>query len=161
MQWVLLNADQISGTDNATIKLAMSPDGRNNNRGASVRWGESHLRPVDCDALPAEPNPRPRICLYADDTRETREVYSLVVSSPYRCCGVQPDLKVTVGGREITVQLQVESIGNYHAQQAWNGLFMSGRWKCPSRSCRRRSTATSQPSAPRSRRRSRRRFLAS
>ena len=135
VQWVLLNVDRISGTDDTTIKLAMEPwmDGTTIG-GHPCVGGSLTFRPVDCDALPAEPNPRPRICLYADDTRETREVYELLVrifaAQMFAACS--SDLKVTVGGREITVQLQVESIrGDYHAQQAWNGLFMSGRWKCP------------------------------
>eukprot|EP01043_Picozoa_sp_COSAG02_P030344 COSAG02_NODE_1932_length_10324_cov_92.894963_7_plen_690_part_00 len=35
-------------------------------------------------------------------------------------------------GRTITVKLQIDAVrGDFHAQQAWNGCYMSGRWRCP------------------------------
>ena len=133
-QWVLLHGESIEGTGDKTIRLAMNPwlDGTTIGGHACV-GGTITFRPVDC-AVADDQHKRPRVSMYAEDTRETREVYELLVRimSVQMFAACESELKVTVGDRTFTIQLEVNAVqGDYHAQQAWNGMYMSGRWRCP------------------------------
>eukprot|EP01045_Picozoa_sp_COSAG04_P034306 COSAG04_NODE_7456_length_1126_cov_1.154820_1_plen_338_part_01 len=122
VQWVLLHALHIPGTGDTTIKLAMEPwlDGTTIG-GKSCVGGTLTFRPIDCD-VGDDQHIKPRVCMYADNTRETREVYELLVRilSMQMFTATESDLQINTGTRRITVQLQAEAVrGDYHAQQAW------------------------------------------
>ena len=79
-QWMVQSASELDGEGDQTIEVAMEPwiDGTTIG-GHSCVAALLTFRPVDPAALDGEKHLRPRIAIFANDTRETREVYELFV----------------------------------------------------------------------------------
>ena len=140
-QWVLQWEKEFKQQEgNQTIELAMEPwmDGTTIG-GHSTVASQLTFRPQDEPGLFGDRDHKPwlrsRLVNICDDTRETREVYELLVAllAVQMVFAATQGLKVKVRpGRTITVKLQIDAIrGDFHAQQAWNGCYMSGHWRCP------------------------------
>jgi hypothetical protein len=139
MQWVLQEAHNIEAPDDETdetIELKIEPwvDGTTIG-GHPIVASLLTFRPVDESIIAGDRYLRPRINIIADDTRETREIYELLVGimMVQMRHASQREMKVKVSAhRTITVKLQIEAVrGDYHAQQVRNYSFVC----CVSRAC--------------------------
>ena len=150
VQWVVLNAGAFLGEGNVrlTVGLEMWIDGTTIGGRPTIAV-YMLVRPIGNAEVGDGPDAADRlmdsekrneylknrlVCL-CEDTRETREVYEKLIALLCVQLRATTDstLKVRLKNRRtITLDVQVEPIrGDFHAQQAWNGLNMSGRWTCP------------------------------
>jgi hypothetical protein len=124
-----LDGTSIGGRPSVAAYMKMRPIGN-----ASVGDGPDAADKL-MDATKKTAYLKDRLLLLADDTRETREVYETIIR--LLCAQLRATVNSSLplklsSGRTITLDLQVEPIrGDFHAQQAWNGLNMAGAWTCP------------------------------